>query len=129
MMGRYLEAAGVYNLCIAVFHLMFWRLFRWREQLPRLSVVNGAIMQVLNLCLTLVFVFFAWLQLAHTDDIVGSPLARPLTIFMAVFWIVRSIEQPVFFPMRPLASRCALAVFVLGAVIHVLAASAACGVL
>ena len=32
-----LVAGGIFNLCFAVFHLCFWRLFRWKEDLASLT--------------------------------------------------------------------------------------------
>lgn len=48
-------AGGVYHVAFAIFHLIFWKLFRWKEDLASLSVINQAVMQILNLCLTVVF--------------------------------------------------------------------------
>ncbi len=47
----WLYAAAGFNVALALFHLGFWRLFRWREELPKLHPVNRGVMQALNLML------------------------------------------------------------------------------
>lgn len=51
---------GIYNPGFAVFHLAFWRIFRWKEDLASLTRINWAIMQVLYLRLTFVFLVIAY---------------------------------------------------------------------
>ena len=59
MPAALLVSAAIFNAAFAAFHLGFWRLFRWRSELAKLTSLNRAIVQVLNLCLTFVFVIFA----------------------------------------------------------------------
>ena len=54
----YVMVGGVLTAAFVVFHLCFWKLFRWKADLSRLTSLNRAIVQVLNLCLTFVFVIF-----------------------------------------------------------------------
>jgi len=46
---------AAHSFGFAVFHLGFWKLFAWREELPRMSVANRAILQIANLRLIYVF--------------------------------------------------------------------------
>ncbi len=91
MMRMALLAAGVFNFGLAVFHLFFWRLFRWQEELPGLSAVNRGIMPVLNLCLTFVLFFFAALCLLFPSELIASELGGFLLFGMCVFWKGRSL--------------------------------------
>jgi len=50
---------GWYNLLLVVLHLLFWRIFDWRRDLRSLTFVNRAVMQVLNISLTVAFAIFA----------------------------------------------------------------------
>jgi len=108
------KATGVYCLGFAVFHLLFWRLFNWKEDLRSLSFLNRAIMQVLNLCLTFAFVLFGYIGLVHTDEMVGTSLGRSLLAWLALFWLLRAVEQAVFFKLRHWGSWAFLVVFVIG---------------
>ncbi len=112
--------AGVYNFLFAGFHLMFWRLFHWRVELARLTSVNRAVVQVLNLCLTFVFVIFGILALMHGPDLVSTPLGRSLLALIALFWLLRAAEQMIFFGMRHWVSWIFTVVFVAGSAFHVL---------
>jgi magnesium-transporting ATPase (P-type) len=60
---------GVHSLLFAVFHMAFWRLFKWRTQLRKMSHVNRAIMQVLNTRLIFIFLLFAFLCFAFPREL------------------------------------------------------------
>ena len=106
------------NLGFAVFHLAFWRLFDWRGQLGRLSGVNRAVMQVLNVRLIYVFALFAVLQIAYAEAITSSPLGFALQAGIALFWAMRAVEQIVFFGLGHPASKGIFVVFVANALLH-----------
>ena len=121
---KLLVAAGVFNLAFAIFHMYFWRLFDWHQELPRLGLANRGIMQVLNLCLTYVFVVAAVLLLSFPTEAFGTELGRFLLTAMTGFWLLRTILQPLFFGMRHPLSKALFALFALGTVIHGVAWSA-----
>ena len=68
-----IKIGGFYNLAFLVFHAMFWKIFKWHNELPKLTHINGAIMQVLNLCLMFYFLLFgiSWKKrlIFRTQDI------------------------------------------------------------
>lgn len=113
-----LNIGGVFNVAFAIFHLLFWRIFRWKEELANLSFVNRAIVQVLNLCLTFVFVIFAYLSFIHPRELFAPGLGRSLVALMAAFWLLRAIEQVVFFRLRHWASWAFFAAFLGGSGIY-----------
>lgn len=117
---QWLFVGGVYTAGFAVFHLAFWRLFNWSEQLQRLNRINRAIMQVLNLSLTAVFVLFAWVSIAHADEMVGTSLGRALTAGIAIVWALRAVEQLVFFRIRNAASASFFVLFIFGTALYTL---------
>lgn len=108
------RCGGIHALLFAGFHLLFWRLFDWKNDLTSLSFVNRAIVQVLNLCLVLVFVIFGSLSLLYAEDMAVSELGRALVLLLAVFWLARAVEQVVFFKLRHWVSWAFLVVFLLG---------------
>ena len=109
---------GLYNLAFALFHLMFWRLFGWKEDLASLARINRAIMQVINLCLTFVFLVFAYISLFHTTELLSTSLGKTLLVLIFIFWVLRAIEQIVFFGLRKKISVTLLVVLVFGALIY-----------
>lgn len=92
-----IKIGGLYQLAFLIFHAMFWKLFKWKKELPKLTHINGSIMQVLNLCLMFCFLIFGYISLFHTSELITSGIGRVLLLFMALFWIVRAIEQLLFF--------------------------------
>ncbi len=57
-------------------------------------------MQVLNLCLTFVFVIFAYVSIAHAGEMTSTPLGRSLLLLISLFWYLRAAEQIWFFGLR-----------------------------
>lgn len=99
--GRYaLYLAGALNLGLLVFHAFFWRLFRWRGELAKLSSLNRSVMQIMNLCLMALFAFAAYLSFAHAPAMLTSPLGHALLAGFAVFWILRAAEHVWFFGLK-----------------------------
>lgn len=117
-METLIKAGGIYNIALVVFHLLFWRIFNWKEDLRSLSFLNRAVMQVVNLSLTMVFVLFAYLSLAHSDELLTTPLGNSLLIFMALFWLARSAMQAMFFKLEHWSSVAFLFFFLAGAVLY-----------
>lgn len=113
-----LYAGAAFNLGFLVFHLLFRRLFRWDEQLPRLTPVNRGVMVVLNWCLMIVFAGFAVLSLLFAEALLSSPLGHAILAFIAVFWLLRAAQQPVYFGFRDPVSKAFTAVFLLGAAFY-----------
>jgi len=111
-------AAGVYNLGFGLFHLTFWRLLNWKEELLRLSATNRAVMQTLNLCITLFFLLGAYLFLVYTEEIRDTGVGGALAVGMMVFWTVRSVLQLVLFDLRKAVHRILLGIFVAGVILH-----------
>jgi hypothetical protein len=86
-----LYAAGVINLLIAVFHLFFWYLFNWNEELPRLGATNQTIVQLLNLAVAYTAVLFAYVSLRHPRDLLDSRLGHAMLFLMGLFYILRAV--------------------------------------
>lgn len=96
----FLFAGGVFHLAIAIFHIFFWRIFRWKEDLASLTHINRAIVQILNLCLTFVFFAAAYISFFHASELLSTPLGRTILASIALFWILRLMLQSVFFSAR-----------------------------
>ncbi len=109
-----LSIAGFYCIAFAILHLSFWKIFHWKADLQRLTDVNRAIMQVLNLCLTFVFLVIGFAVLLYQPDFLGTKLGAFILISMAIFWILRGAEQIVFFRLKGVVSTILLCVFLIG---------------
>ena len=113
-------SGGIFCVCLVLFHLTFWRLFRWNTELAKLTSLNRAVVQVLNLSLTFVFVIFAYVSLAHTTEMESTPLGRSLLLLIALLWYLRAIEQVYFFGLRTRLSVLFLVFFVLGGTLYLI---------
>lgn len=59
MKGAFVLAAALFDVAIFIFHVLFWRLFRWPESLEASGRLNSAITQTLNIMLTYLFAVYA----------------------------------------------------------------------
>ena len=111
-------AGGIYNLGFAVFHLTFWKVFRWKQDLALISRLNSGIFQIINLCLTLVFFFFAYISFFQINDLLNTGLGNATVIFISLFWFLRMVEQIVFFRFKRRASIIFTFIFLLGCLLY-----------
>jgi len=121
-METLVKAGGLFNIALVIFHLSFWRLFNWRDELKSISFLNSSIMQVLNISLTLVFVIFAYISLLHAEALLSTPLGNSLLALMALFWLARAIQQIIFFGLRLPLSRVFLLIFLSGFALYAIPA-------
>lgn len=118
----WMYAAAGYNVALAVFHLGFWRLFRWREELPKLHPVNRGVLQVLNIMMTFIFLLVAGVEVLRPAEMTGTALGRTLLAGIMLLWIVRAGLQPVFWPSTSRTVNGAFVfLFLAGAGLHALA--------
>ncbi len=108
---------GLHSLGFAAFHLMFWKLFHWPQDLRSNSVATRAIVQILNLRLIYVFLGVAALCFMLPGDLLDTPLGHALLAGMSLFWLGRAIEQLVFLRYNAWPVHFLSALFVLGAVL------------
>jgi len=113
-----IKIGGLFNLALALFHLMFWQLFNWREDLRSLSHLNRGIMQALNLTLTFVFIAFAYLSLVHTYELYLTTLGRSLLLSISVLFMLRAIMQVVYFRLTHWLSTVFLLLFIAGGLLY-----------
>jgi hypothetical protein len=109
-----IHAGGVFNVAFALFHAAFWQIFDWERDLASLTKVNRAVMQILNLCLTFVFLAFAYLSFGHTEELQTTRLGNALLSLMAFFWMLRAVEQAAFFGLRNRLSSALFGLFLVG---------------
>lgn len=109
---------GFFHLAFFVFHLFFWKLFDWKRDLSSLKPINRGIIQVLNLRLTWIFLVFAYISFFHADALLTTALGKAILISIALAWLMRAVEQVVFFKLKSAISAAFFVVFLLGAAIY-----------
>ncbi len=95
---------GFLNLLLAIMHLMFWKLFDWPGSLKTLSFENLNIMQVLNIHLAFVILAFAFFSIVFPDDLYETKLGRTILFTIFLFYILRIINEFIFWEMRTIDS-------------------------
>jgi hypothetical protein len=115
-----LTIGGIYNRGFAVFHLFFWKIFHWKEDLAKLTHINRAIMQILNLYLTFIFLVMSYVSFMFQSELVTTDLSRALLISFSILWFLRTIEQVVFFGVRHKTSLVFTFLFLIGSALYLL---------
>jgi len=91
---------GVFNLGFVLFHIMFWRVFHWKEDLASLTHINRSVMQIMNLCLIFIFLVMAYVSFFQRPDLLQTGMGKTLLVAFSGFWFLRMIEQVIFFGMK-----------------------------
>ena len=116
---RYFQIGGVINILFVIFHLSFWKVLNWPQNLASLSADNRAIIQVLNIHIAYVLLIFGILPLAFSDEIVTSKLGRFMGWVVAVFWILRAINQIIFWDVAAVGSWVAVLVCLVISILYI----------
>jgi hypothetical protein len=115
---RLIQIGGVINFLFVVFHLAFWKLFDWQQSLACLSLGNRAIMEVLNIHTAYVLLVFAILSFVFSHEISTTKLGQSIGIAIAAFWILRAVNQPVFWGISSIKSWVIIAVCLVAAMLY-----------
>lgn len=116
-----LTLCGLYSVALAIFHVFFWSIFRWKQQLALLTLPNRAIMQIFNLRAIYYFSFTAFLCFFYQQELLETSLGHAVLIGSSLFWIGRTIEQIIFLHrIKHWTVHFLTAMFVLGAVLFAL---------
>lgn len=90
MLIVHLRIVGCLLLVLVAAHVFFPRWFHWREELPRLSLLNRQMFIVHCLFIALVLMMMAALVLAIPQTLLTpSPLALAVAGGLASFWLLR----------------------------------------
>lgn len=111
---------GLHSLGFALFHLGFWKLFKWPQTLRDTTLPNRAVLQIANVQLIWVFLVAAALCLLYPDELATTSLGRAFLLGMSLFWVLRLIVQFVWLRIRhPLVQALNVA-FAIGAALFAL---------
>ena len=115
-----LDLCGIYNLAFAIFHLFFWKLFKWKEDFRKNSVGNRAIIQILNIRLIYIFLLMAFIYFVYPQQLMETELGLVLLIGFLGFWVGRTVEQFIFLRIKSKMVTILTIVFFFGIFIHLL---------
>jgi hypothetical protein len=111
---------GFYHLAFVIFHMMFWKMFNWKETLKPLSSLNRAVMQVLNIHLTYFFLIIVIISFFYINDMVNTGLGKALTFAISIFWFLRAVNQILFFGFKKAISVILCIIFLIGGILYLL---------
>jgi hypothetical protein len=116
----FLNLCGVYNLAFAIFHILFWKIFKWNEDLKGNSIGNRAIIEILNIRLIYIFLLMSVIYFFYPDQLLETKIGFVLLIGFSGFWIGRTVEQFIFLRIKSKMVTVLTIVFFAGIVLHLL---------
>lgn len=72
-------------------------------------------MQILNICLVILFIIFGYLMIIHVDELLTTHLGGDFLIALALFWFARGLQEIYFFRLRTRRSKVNLMLCILAA--------------
>ncbi len=88
--------AGLHSVGFAIFHIYFWKIFKWKTELLKMTIANRAIIQIFNVLGIFLFFFMAFLCFRYENELLTTPLGKVILGFCAGFWLIRLITQFIF---------------------------------
>ncbi|MCL2682881.1 MAG: hypothetical protein FWE63_05280 [Bacteroidales bacterium] len=117
---------GFYSLIFAVFHMGFWKMFKWAEELKKLDIVNKAVMEVLNIQIIFIFLFISTICFVFPNELRSTKMGHIVLLGCSLFWLIRIVNQFIFFEIN-VGTYVLTAIFVIGVVIFALPVFRSCG--
>lgn len=111
---------GFYSIALAIFHVLFWRLFNWKKELEKLNFANRGIVQILNTRIIYFFLFVAYICFVHPQELLTSDLGKTFLTGISLFWLGRTIEQFVFLKQNNKYIHILTAIFIIGTILFTL---------
>lgn len=117
---NWVMVCGIFSIAFAVFHMLFWKLFDWKNDLKKLSIANRAVTQILNLRLIYVFLFVGFLCFRFPEELVETALGNFVLIGCSLFWVGRFIEQFIFLRINHWKVHLLSFLFLVGSIIYLI---------
>ncbi|MCL2560697.1 MAG: hypothetical protein FWE10_00020 [Rikenellaceae bacterium] len=111
---------GLLSLAFALFHIGFWKTFKWNEELKKLDVINRGVMQILNVQITYHFFFVAFICMAFPVELQSTKLGNAFLLGCSLFWVIRTVQQFIFFKANDYATYILTTAFIIAAVLFAL---------
>lgn len=111
---------GVYSLGFAIFHIGFWKIFRWKSDLSKLRFENRGILQILNIQLIFYFFFVAFICFYFSTKLLDSNIGKLFLLSNSLFWLLRTIQQFIFLKANHYAIHTLTVIFVIGTILFAL---------
>ena len=120
-MNTIILLCGLYNIGFAIFHIAFWKIFHWDNELKKLSFANKGIMQILNVQMIYYWLFVAIACFAFPTELLTTKFGNFFLIGNSIFWLLRTIQQFIFLRANHIAIHILTFIFMIGALLFALA--------
>lgn len=107
--------AGIHSIAFAIFHICFWKIFNWKKTLKKSSKIDAGIIQVLNLKLIYIFLGISLICFVFAEELFTSSLGNAILFGCSLFWMLRIVEQFIFFKENNTFSKILILLFFIGA--------------
>ena len=88
---------GIINLVFALFHVALGQALGGQDVSGCLSLDNRATVYTLNFSVAFTCLTFAYLSLFHRKVMLGMPIGTAILAVIGAFWVLRAINQVVFY--------------------------------
>ncbi len=90
-----LIVGGAFHLFFAFFHAAFWRFkfLNWQEELPRMSPINQAVFQMLNVAVIVFMLLIGYISIRFSYELPTTELGKVLLLGTVFFWIARLVGE------------------------------------
>lgn len=88
---------GIINVMMVLFHLSFWKIFNWSENLKCLNFMDRGIIQVLNVHVAFAVLVFAVVSIFYYKELISTKLGKIMLISISVYYFLRAANQLIFF--------------------------------
>ena len=119
-MTTLIYVCGLYSLAFALFHIGFWKMFKWKSELKKLSFANKGIMQILNVQITYYFIFVAFVCFIFPVELLTTKIGNFFLAGTSLFWLIRTIQQFIFLQANNYKIHILTFIFLVGAILFAL---------
>jgi hypothetical protein len=84
---------GIMLMALALVHVIFPSYFKWKEELPRLSLINRQMMMWHTFFIALTVFLMGLLCYTAAPELMGTPLGKRICLGLGVFWSLRMLVQ------------------------------------
>jgi len=96
MKNKLIITGGIILIFLGLFHLSFWEIFNWQEELPKLNEENRGIMQLSTVGFVCVFLSFGTILIRYRTEIANTKLGNALLLALSFFFLIRTIGEFIF---------------------------------
>lgn len=92
-MEIHINIIGAILIILAFAHIIFPVYFNWKNELQKLSLVNGQMMKVHSIFIALTVLLMGLLCLTSSNDLIETNLGKTVSLGLAFFWTIRLLIQ------------------------------------